>query len=98
MNVPPMLSAAADGQHPVPSSREHASASARSTKRSLPEVGELANTQFITAMLIGPRSPVSGSETRMGTGSTLCPCRSAGSGMPGTCAKPWVCAAGILGL
>ena len=35
---------AADGQHPVPSSREHASASASSTRRSLPEVGEFALT------------------------------------------------------
>ncbi len=43
---------AADGQHPVPSSREHASASASSTRRSLPDVGEFAHTQFITAMLI----------------------------------------------
>ena len=43
---------AADGQHPVPSSREHASASASRTRRSLPDVGELAHTQFITAMLI----------------------------------------------
>jgi hypothetical protein len=30
---------AADGQHPVPSSREHASASASRTRRSLPDVG-----------------------------------------------------------
>jgi hypothetical protein len=43
---------AADGQHPVPSSREHASARASSTRRSFPEVGEFAHTQFITAMLI----------------------------------------------
>jgi hypothetical protein len=43
---------AADGQHPVPSSREHASARASSTRRSLPDVGEFAHTQFITAMLI----------------------------------------------
>ncbi len=43
---------AADGQHPVPSSREHASASASSTRRSLPDVGEFAHTQFIIAMLI----------------------------------------------
>jgi hypothetical protein len=42
---------AADGQHPLPSSREHASASASSTRRSLPEVGEFAHTQFITAVL-----------------------------------------------
>ncbi len=42
---------AADGQHPVPLSREHASASASSTRRSLPDVGEFAHTQFITAML-----------------------------------------------
>jgi hypothetical protein len=43
---------AAAGQHPVPSSREQASARASSTRRSLPEVGEFAHTQFITAMLI----------------------------------------------
>jgi len=42
---------AADGQHPVPSSREHASARASNTRRSLPDVGEFAHTQFITAML-----------------------------------------------
>jgi hypothetical protein len=35
---------AADGQQPEPSSRERASASASSTKRSLAEVGELAHT------------------------------------------------------
>jgi hypothetical protein len=49
---------AADGQQPVPSSREHASASASSTRRSLPEVGEFAHTQFMTAMLIVPDRPV----------------------------------------
>lgn len=43
---------AADGQQPVPSSREHASASASSTSRSLPEAGEFPHTQFITAMLM----------------------------------------------
>jgi hypothetical protein len=43
---------AADGQQPVPSSREHASASASRTRRSLPDVGEFARTRFITAMLI----------------------------------------------
>jgi hypothetical protein len=48
---------AADGQHPVPSSREHASASASTTRRSLPDVGEFAHTQFITAMLIAPAFP-----------------------------------------
>ncbi len=48
------LDVAADGQHPVPSSGEHASASACSTRRSLPEVGEFAHTQFITAMLTLP--------------------------------------------
>jgi len=42
---------AAEGQHPVPSSREHASARASSTRRSLLEVVEFAQTQFITAML-----------------------------------------------
>jgi hypothetical protein len=42
---------AADGQHPVPSSREHASARASSTSRSFPDVGEFAHTQFIIAML-----------------------------------------------
>jgi hypothetical protein len=42
---------AADGQHPVPSSREHASARASNTRRSLPEVGEEPHTQFMTAML-----------------------------------------------
>ena len=42
---------AAEGQHPVPSSREHASASASSTRRSFPDPGEFAHTQFITAML-----------------------------------------------
>ena len=66
---------AADGQQPVPSSREQASARARSTRRSLPEVGDFAHTQFITAMLTGPRSRVPGSEARMGAGSTLCPIR-----------------------
>src|ERR1019366_1451514 len=48
---------AADGQHPVPSSREQASASASRTRRSLPDVGELAHTQFITAMLIALALP-----------------------------------------
>jgi hypothetical protein len=42
---------AAEGQHPVPSSREHASARSSRTSRSLPEVGEFAQTQFMTAML-----------------------------------------------
>jgi hypothetical protein len=45
---------AADGQQPVTSSREHASASASSTRRSLPDVGEFALTQFMTAMLMPP--------------------------------------------
>ncbi len=43
---------ATNGQHPVPSSREHASASASSTRRSLPDVGEFAHTQFMTAILM----------------------------------------------
>ena len=43
---------AADSRHPVPSSPEHASASASRTRRSLPNVGEFAQTQFITAMLM----------------------------------------------
>jgi len=41
----------------VPSSREHASADASSTRRSLPEVGTLAQTRPMTAMLIPPASP-----------------------------------------
>jgi len=41
-----------DGQQPDPSSREQASASASSTRRSLPDVGEQPHTQFMTAMLI----------------------------------------------
>ena len=44
---------AADGQQSVPSSREHTSASTSSTRHSLPEVGEFAQTQFMTTMLIG---------------------------------------------
>ncbi len=48
---------AADGQHPVPSSREHASASASSTRRSLPDIGEFSHTPFITAMLTLPTYP-----------------------------------------
>jgi len=65
---------AADGQHPVPS-WEHASARASSTRRSLPDVGEFAHTQFITAMLIAlavrcgnlrARSRVSDSGSEMG--------------------------------
>ena len=47
---------AADGQQPVPSSREHASARASSTGRSFPEVGEFAHTQFMTAMLTATTS------------------------------------------
>jgi len=43
--------------HPAPSSREHTSASASRTRRSLPDVGELAHTQFITAMLIALAVP-----------------------------------------
>jgi len=42
---------------PVPSSREHASAGASSTRRSLPEVGALAQTRSMTAMLVQPASP-----------------------------------------
>jgi hypothetical protein len=45
---------AADGQQPLPSSREQASARARRTRRSLPEVGELVQIQFMTAMLTAP--------------------------------------------
>jgi hypothetical protein len=66
---------AAEGQHPVPSSREQASASASSTRRSLPEVGELAHTQFITAMLTALSPSLPDSETRMGAASRLCPIR-----------------------
>jgi hypothetical protein len=51
---------AADGQHPVPSSREHASARASSTRRSLPDVGEFAQTQFMTAMLTPSTSAFAG--------------------------------------
>ncbi len=61
---------AADGQHPLPSSREHASASASSTSRSFPDVGECAHTQFITAMLKGPPS-MRGDLTRNRYGSAL---------------------------
>ena len=62
---------AADGQHPVPSSREHASASASSTSRSFPDVGECDHTQFITAMLTGPASwRMSGSGSGMGAASS----------------------------
>ena len=64
---------AADGQQPVPSSREHASARASSTRRSLPDVGEFAHTQFITAMLVAglhcgelPAASVSDSGSEMG--------------------------------
>jgi hypothetical protein len=60
---------AADGQQPVPSSREQASAKASSTRRSLPDVGEFAHTQFITAMLIALAAGVSGSGSRMGADS-----------------------------
>jgi hypothetical protein len=60
---------AADGQQPVPSSREQASARASRTRRSLPEVGEFAHTQFITAMLIALGSVVSDSGSRLGAGS-----------------------------
>jgi hypothetical protein len=42
---------------PVPSSRERASAGASSTRRSLPEVGALAQTRSMTAMLTQPASP-----------------------------------------
>jgi len=38
-------------------SGEHASASASSTRRSLPETGEFAHTQFIPAMLTAAASP-----------------------------------------
>ena len=61
---------AADGQQPEPSSREQESASASSTRRSLPEVGEFAHTQFITAMLIAPAPRMSGSGSRMGAASS----------------------------
>ena len=47
----------ADGQQPVPSSCEHASASAGRTRPSSRDAGELAQTQFITAMLIVPAFP-----------------------------------------
>jgi hypothetical protein len=57
---------AADGQHPVPSSREHASASASSTSRSFPEVGEFAHTQIITAILTAPASRLSDSGSKTG--------------------------------
>jgi len=56
---------AADGKQPVPSSREHASARAR---RSLPDVGEFAQTQFIIAMLIVPASWISDSGSGNGSG------------------------------
>jgi len=61
---------AADGQQPVPSSREHASARASSTRRSFPDVGEFAHTQFITAMLTAAARRMSGSGSRMGAAST----------------------------
>lgn len=60
---------AADGQQPLPSSREQASASASSTSRSLPEVGEFPHTQFITAMLIAAAPRMSGSGSEMGAAS-----------------------------
>jgi hypothetical protein len=50
---------AADGQQRVPSSREYASASAGRTRRSLPEAGEFAHTQLMTAMLVLPASGLS---------------------------------------
>src|SRR5258708_39588463 len=49
----------------MPSSREHASARAR---RSLPDVGEFAQTQFIIAMLIVPASWISDSGSGNGSG------------------------------
>jgi len=51
---PRVYAAAISEQFPP---REHASASASRTRRSLPDVGELAHTQFITAMLIALAVP-----------------------------------------
>ena len=72
-----------------PWSREQASASARSTKRSLPDVGEFAHTQFITARLIAPGSLVSDSGSEMGAPGS-CQARSDAvarpEGMPLSCA------------
>ena len=44
--------------------QEHASARASSTRRSLPDVGEFADTLFITAMLIANATPMSGSRSQ----------------------------------
>jgi hypothetical protein len=44
--------------------QEHASARASSTRRSLSDVGEFADTLFITAMLIANATPMSGSRSQ----------------------------------
>ncbi len=53
---------------PGPSSRKHASARASGSSRSLPETGEFAHTQFITAMpdARSPRSASAGRRNRPG--------------------------------
>jgi hypothetical protein len=66
VNLDGVRQMAADGQHPVPSSREQASARASRTRRSLAEVGEFAHTQFITAVLMALGSGMSDSGSRMG--------------------------------